>query len=220
MKNIFLILLVVLFAACGGSKNITIDKLSYEKTDKDFSYKIEVPQINGTNNKKVEEINMGMVAETQEVIDSIANNDDDAPAEYLKSYEEFKNDFGITSIIVSTYAIAKGDVHGYEISESINVKNSDGSLVDFNSFFKKGAEEYLNKQIVEMAKEGSGKKVLNSLGKEVAFFEDPEVNVKNSAMFFEGNDVCFKFDAYELAPYSEGQPIIRFPKAEIKEYMK
>ena len=39
-------------------------------------------------------------------------------------------------------------------------------------------------------------------------------------MYFEGNDICFKFDMYELAPHSEGQPIIRFPKEELKEFIR
>lgn len=220
MKKIFLALLVVLFAACGGDKKITIDKLTYEKSGDNYSYKIELPQIKGTNNKKVEELNLELVAEAEDVTESIVNGDEDAPIEYIKSYEEFKNDFGITSVLTSTYAIAQESAHGYEISESINIKNSDGSIIDFDSFFKNGAEEYMNKQINEMIKENSGKTILNTQGKKVMFFENPDINIRSAAMYFDGNDICFKFDAYELAPHSEGQPVIRFTKNEVKEYIK
>ncbi len=42
MKKIFFSMLVVLFAACGGAKDITVDKLSFEKKSDAFSYNITV----------------------------------------------------------------------------------------------------------------------------------------------------------------------------------
>ncbi len=44
MKKIFFSMLVVLFTACGGAKDITVDKLSFEKKSDTFSYNITVPQ--------------------------------------------------------------------------------------------------------------------------------------------------------------------------------
>ena len=57
MKKIFFSILVVLFTACGGAKDISVDKLSFEKKSDAFSYNITVPQIKGSDNKNIEELN-------------------------------------------------------------------------------------------------------------------------------------------------------------------
>ena len=220
MKKLFLLLTLMAFTACGGQKKIVVDSLTYEKNGDNYSYKIEIPQIKGIRNKEIEELNVELSELADSTIESMVNGLEGSPAEYIESYQTFENDFGITSILLETYSIGENDANGIQASESINIKNSDGSFVTFDSFFKEGAREYIVNQIENIINKTSGKIVLNSNGEEVAFFEDVEINLNDSAMYFEGNDICFKFDMYELAPHSEGQPIIRFPKEELKEFIR
>jgi hypothetical protein len=212
MKKLLLLLTLMAFTACGGQKKIVVDSLTYEKNGDNYSYKIEIPQIKGIRNKEIEELNVELSELADSTIESMVNGLEGSPAEYIESYQTFENDFGITSILLETYSIGENDANGIQASESINIKNSNGSFVTFDSFFKEGAREYIINQIENIINKTSGKIVLNSNGEEVAFFEDVEINLNDSAMYFEGNDICFKFDMYELAPHSEGQPIIRFPK--------
>lgn len=220
MKKLLLLLTLMAFTTCGGQKKIVVDSLTYEKNGDNYSYKIEIPQIKGIRNKEIEELNVELSELADSTIESMVNGLEGSPAEYIESYQTFENDFGITSILLETYSIGENDANGIQASESINIKNSDGSFVTFDSFFKEGAREYIVNQIENIINKTSGKIVLNSNGEEVAFFEDVEINLNDSAMYFEGNDICFKFDMYELAPHSEGQPIIRFPKEELKEFIR
>ena len=220
MKKLLLLLTLMAFTACGGQKKIVVDSLTYEKNGDNYSYKIEIPQIKGIRNKEIEELNVELSELADSTIESMVNGLEGSPAEYIESYQTFENDFGITSILLETYSIGENDANGIQASESINIKNSDGSFVTFDSFFKKGAREYIVNQIENIINKTSGKIVLNSNGEEVAFFENVEINLNDSAMYFEGNDICFKFDMYELAPHSEGQPIIRFSKEELKEFIR
>ena len=220
MKKLLLLLTLMAFTACGGQKKIVVDSLTYEKNGDNYSYKIEIPQIKGIRNKEIEELNVELSELADSTIESMVNGLEGSPTEYIESYQTFENDFGITSILLETYSIGENDANGIQASESINIKNSDGSFVTFDSFFKEGAREYIINQIENIINKTSGKIVLNSNGEEVAFFEDVEINLNDSAMYFEGNDICFKFDMYELAPHSEGQPIIRFPKEELKEFIR
>lgn len=220
MKKLLLLLTLMTFTACDGQKKIVVDSLTYEKNGDNYSYKIEIPQIKGIRNKEIEELNVELSELADSTIESMVNGLEGSPAEYIESYQTFENDFGITSILLETYSIGENDANGIQASESINIKNSDGSFVTFDSFFKEGAREYIVNQIENIINKTSGKIVLNSNGEEVAFFEDVEINLNDSAMYFEGNDICFKFDMYELAPHSEGQPIIRFPKEELKEFIR
>lgn len=220
MKKLLLLLTLIAFVACGGQKKIVVDSLTYEKNGDNYSYKIEIPQIKGVSNKEIEALNVELSDIADSTIESMVKGLNGSPAEYIESYQTFENDFDITSILLETYSIGEKDANGIQASESINIKNSDGSFVTFDSFFKDGAEEYIVNQIKNIINKTSGKIILNSNGEKISFFENPEINLENSTMYFEGNDICFKFDMYELAPHSEGQPIIRFPKEELKEFIK
>ena len=220
MKKILLLLTLIIFTACGGQKKIVVDSLTYEKNGDYYSYKNVIPQIKGSRNNEIEKLNVELSEIADATIESMVNRLEGSPAEYIESYQTFENDFGITSILLETYSIGENDANGIQASESINIRNSDGTFVNFDTFFKEGAKEYIVDQIKNIINKSSGKIVLNSNGKEVNFFEDVDINLDDSAMYFEGNDICFKFDMYELAPHSEGQPIIRFPKEELKEFIK
>lgn len=221
MKKIFFSMLVVLFTACGGAKDITVDKLSFEKKSDTFSYNITVPQIKGTGNKNIEELNEELASDAKALIASIEKGEEDTPEFYEEGFETFDNSFGVTSILMGSYGISKGDANGYGASQSINVKNKDGKLITFDDVFTKEGEAYLNEQLNTMVQGNSDRVVLNSNGDKVTvFFDEPEINIRNASMYFELDDICFLFEEYELTPNSEGKPVIRFPKTEIQSFLQ
>ena len=161
MKKLLLLLTLMAFTACGGQKKIVVDSLTYEKNGDNYSYKIEIPQIKGIRNKEIEELNVELSELADSTIESMVNGLEGSPAEYIESYQTFENDFGITSILLETYSIGENDANGIQASESINIKNSDGSFVTFDSFFKEGAREYIVNQIENIINKTSGKIVCN-----------------------------------------------------------
>ncbi|BBA51470.1 hypothetical protein [uncultured Fusobacterium sp.] len=220
MKKIFFSILVVLFTACGGAKDISVDKLSFEKKSDAFSYNITVPQIKGSDNKNIEELNKELADDAESLAASIEKGEEDIPEFYEEGFETFDNSFGITSILMGSYGISKGDANGYGTSQSINIRNKDGKLVTFDDIFTKEGEAYLNEQVNTAVQGNSDKIILNSNGDKVTiFFDDPEIDIRSASMYFELDDVCFMFETYELTPHSEGKPIFRFPKAEIQKFL-
>ena len=167
MKKIFFSMLVVLFTACGGAKDITVDKLSFEKKSDTFSYNITVPQIKGTGNKNIEELNEELASDAKALIASIEKGEEDTPEFYEEGFETFDNSFGVTSILMGSYGISKGDANGYGASQSINVKNKNGKLITFDDVFTKEGEAYLNEQLNAMVQGNSDRVVLNSNGDKV-----------------------------------------------------
>lgn len=220
MKKIFFSIMVVLFTACGGAKDISVDKLSFEKKSDAFSYNITVPQIKGSDNKSIEELNKELADDAESLAASIEKGEEDIPEFYEEGFETFDNSFGITSILMGSYGISKGDANGYGTSQSINIRNKDGKLVTFDDIFTKEGEVYLNEQVNTAVQGNSDKIILNSNGDQVTiFFDDPEIDIRSASMYFELDDVCFMFETYELTPHSEGKPIFRFPKAEIQKFL-
>lgn len=220
MKKIFFSILVVLFTACGGAKDISVDKLSFEKKSDAFSYNITVPQIKGSDNKSIEELNKELADDAESLAASIEKGEEDIPEFYEEGFETFDNSFGITSILMGSYGISKGDANGYGTSQSINIRNKDGKLVTFDDIFTKEGEAYLNEQVNTAVQGNSDKIILNSNGDKVTiFFDDPEIDIRSASMYFELDDVCFMFETYELTPHSEGKPIFRFPKTEIQKFL-
>lgn len=220
MKKIFFSILVVLFTACGGAKDISVDKLSFEKKSDAFLYNITVPQIKGSDNKNIEELNKELADDAESLAASIEKGEEDIPEFYEEGFETFDNSFGITSILMGSYGISKGDANGYGTSQSINIRNKDGKLVTFDDIFTKEGEAYLNEQVNTAVQGNSDKIILNSNGDKVTiFFDDPEIDIRSASMYFELDDVCFMFETYELTPHSEGKPIFRFPKAEIQKFL-
>ncbi|MDU1912624.1 RsiV family protein [Fusobacterium sp.] len=220
MKKIFFSMLVILFTACGGSKDIKVDKLSFQKKSDTFSYNITIPQIKGSGNKSVEELNKKLASDAEVLVNSIEEGKKGVSEFYEEGFETFENSFGMTSILIGTYGISKGDANGQGSSESINIRNKDGKLITFDDVFTKEGETYLNEQVKAVVQGNVEKVILNSNGDKVTmFFNDPEVNIRNASMFFESDDVCFLFQNYELTPHSEGQPVFRFPKTEIQKFL-
>lgn len=227
-----LLLLVFLFISCENGKtavkdNSNVEKLEYKENKEKYTYDIVIPQIKGIDNEDISYLNLSLQESARIIIENIAASAETAssetPAEAIMSYELKENNFNILSIVVTSY-IYQGGAHGTTTVETYNINKKDYSLLNYDVIFDENAEEYFNMKmndIINVSKENNGsRKALNTEGKEVLFFENAEANVKNTVMYFEGDNVVFLYSHYEIAPYSSGMPVFKFDKKDIKKYIK
>lgn len=233
MKSFFgLLLLIVLFVSCENGKdsaknNSNVEKLEYKENKEKYTYDIVIPQIKGIDNEDISYLNLSLQESARIIIENTVGSAETAssetPAEARMSYELKENNFNILSIVVTSY-IYQGGAHGITTVETYNINKKNNSLLSYDIIFDENAEEYFNMKmndIINVSKENNGsRKALNTEGKEVLFFENAEANVKNTAVYFEGDNVVFLYPHYEIAPYSSGMPIFKFDKKDIKKYVK
>lgn len=227
-----LLLLVFIFASCESGKNTAkensnIEKLEYKESMEKYNYDIVIPQIKGVENEDISYLNLSLQESARILIENIMGSADagtkEAPVEAKMSYEIKENNFNILSIVVTTYTY-QGGAHGITSIESYNINRKDYSLLNYDMIFDENAEDYFNMRmndIITASRENNGsRKALNTDGKEVLFFDNAESNVKNTVMYFDGDNVVFLYPHYEIAPYSSGMPIFKFDKKDIKKYVK
>lgn len=227
-----LLLLIFLFVSCENGKdsaknNSNVEKLEYKENKEKYTYDIVIPQIKGIDNEDISYLNLSLQESARIIIENTVGSAEtvssETPAEARMSYELKENNFNILSIVVTSY-IYQGGAHGATTVETYNINRKNNSLLSYDIIFDENAEEYFNMKmndIINVSKENNGsRKALNTEGKEVLFFENAEANVKNTAMYFEGDNVVFLYPHYEIAPYSSGMPVFKFDKKDIKKYVK
>lgn len=220
-----IIFLILLFTACSiekeKGKEKEIEKLEYKGATNNYRYNLVIPQISNVQSEDISYFNLSLQENARLIIDELLESTEDlkqgTPYEAEMSYEVKENSFGITSILLKIY-IYTGGAHGNTTLETYNLLDKDLKLINFESFFNDNAQGYFEMKINDAIE--NKERVKNSNGEEIIFFENPEVNIKNAVMYFEGEDVKFVFPLYDLAPYSSGMPVFKFSKDEIKKYMK
>ena len=220
-----IILLILLFAACGvekeKGKEKEIEKLEYKGATNNYKYNLVIPQISNVQSEDISYFNLSLQENARLIIDELLESTEDlkqsTPYEAEMSYEVKENSFGITSILLKIYTYT-GGAHGNTTLETYNLLDKDLKLINFESFFNNNAQSYFEMKINDAIE--NKERVKNINGEEVIFFENPEVNIKNAVIYFEGDSVKFVFPLYDLAPYSSGMPVFKFSKDEIKKYMK
>ncbi|WP_294066732.1 DUF4163 domain-containing protein [uncultured Fusobacterium sp.] len=220
-----IILLILLFTACGvekeKGKEKEIEKLEYKGATNNYKYNLVIPQISNVQSEDISYFNLSLQENARLIIDELLESTGEikpsVPYEAEMSYEVKENDFGITSIVVKRYTYT-GGAHGNTTLETYNLLDKDLKLINFESFFNDNAQSYFEMKINDAIE--NKERVKNINGEEVIFFENPEVNIKNAVIYFEGDSVKFVFPLYDLAPYSSGMPVFKFSKDEIKKYMK
>ena len=224
LKGIIL-LLILLFTACGvekeKGKEKEIEKLEYKGATNSYKYNLVIPQILNLQSEDISYFNLSLQENARLIIDELLESTEDlkqsTPYEAEMSYEIKENSFGVTSIVVKRYTYT-GGAHGNTTLETYNLLDKDLKLINFESFFNDNAQSYFEMKINDAIE--NKERVKNINGEEVIFFENPEVNIKNAVIYFEGDSVKFVFPLYDLAPYSSGMPVFKFSKDEIKKYMK
>lgn len=219
------ILLILLFTACSTEKEKEkkgkIEKLEYIETTDKYKYNLIIPQILNVQSEDISYFNLSLQENARLVIDELLESTEEikptVPYEAEINYEKKENSFGITSIVLKRY-IYTGGAHGNTTLETYNLGNKDLKLINFETFFNENAQSYFEMKINDAIENKESVKNIN--GDNVTFFENPEVNIKNAAMYFEGESVKFVFPLYDLAPYSSGMPVFGFSKDEIKKYIR
>ncbi|WP_177162561.1 DUF3298 and DUF4163 domain-containing protein [uncultured Fusobacterium sp.] len=220
-----ILLLMLLFTACGvekeKEKEKEIEKLEYKGATNNYKYNLVIPQILNVQSEDISYFNLSLQENARLIIDELLESTGEikpsAPYEAEMSYEVKENDFGITSIVVKRYTYT-GGAHGNTTLETYNLLDKDLKLINFESFFNDNAQSYFEMKINDAIE--NKERVKNINGEEVIFFENPEVNIKNTVIYFEGDSVKFVFPLYDLAPYSSGMPVFKFSKDEIKKYIR
>ena len=205
-------------AICLANMNIeNINKTG--KTEK-YTYNFEYPKLtlNGKElavNKELEKITNDNIKGL--IRDSKTNPYNDRPYEGESFYKEYKNNFGVTSLLGMTYFYTGGN-HGMTGLSSFNISNKTGKSLTFNDIFKPEAKKYFEMEIIKAIKND-----IKTKKEETKFFRDMSTrttDIDNAVVFFRGNNVVIRYQQYVVAPYSSGTPEFEFSKESVKNYLK
>ena len=189
---------MLLFTACGiekeKEKEKEIEKLEYKGATNNYKYNLVIPQILNVQSEDISYFNLSLQENARLIIDELLESTGEikpsVPYEAEMSYEVKENDFGITSIVVKRYTYT-GGAHGNTTLETYNLLDKDLKLINFESFFNDNAQSYFEMKINDAIE--NKERVKNINGEEVIFFENPEVNIKNAVIYFEGDSVNLYF---------------------------
>ncbi|MFK4784668.1 DUF3298 domain-containing protein [Fusobacterium sp. MFO224] len=231
MKKIITVFLLVASVGCMGRKKIVIKDIKEKGDNKYYSYEYSVPQLffknkdfskenikfkqmieEGKSNLKEEE---NEIKYLQETLNSSIKYDEKI------SYQTFKNDFGITSILINNYYY-QGGAHGLTETISYNYSNKTGEELGVNDLITEEGREYIENKILKDISEDFKK--LDTDKTKVFYFKDSLENeavaLENSNIYFKEDKLIVKYPHYTLAPYSTGMPEFIFSKKELKNYLK
>lgn len=123
-------------------------------------------------------------------------------------YTVFYNKDNILSMTVSTYQYT-GGAHGMEVTTSYNIDTKTGKNIALKDVFKKGVDykKIINNEIKNEIKETKKE------GYNFVTITD------NQNFFFNKGALNIKFNAYDIAPYSEGAPLFEISVSKLKNYI-
>lgn len=145
------------------------------------------------------------------------NPHSDRPYEAQSIFKNYKNSFGVTSILESIYTYTGGN-HGMTGFTTYNISNKTGKNLKFNDIFRNGAREYFEKEIRDIII-----KDVKTNKEKTKYFRSSStrfVDLDNAVVFFRGDNVVIRYQQYAIAPYSSGTPEFEFSKEEIREFLK
>lgn len=229
MKKIKLLLITVLvtlfFVGCDDLKlsdkkpktELELTSLEYNDKNDISDYSIKIPQIVKGDSEDIVYFNLTMQENMRYIIDNLstAKGDGQIESAYI-NYDEYPNNFNIVSIGLLT-SIYTGGAHPQNTFETYNINKKDNSLLTFDKLFTEQDVEYFNMLINDQIKNHNT--IYNTQGNEAVLFDDAEVNIRNSAFYFDNNNIVFVFQQYELGPYSSGMPVFKFDKSLIKNHL-
>lgn len=231
MKKIITLFLLIASVGCIGEKKIVIKNIKENSENKYYSYNYLVPQLSFKNkdfsleNEKFKEMIENSKNNLKEELPEIKylqeNMNSSIKYEEKISYETYENEFGITSILLSTYYY-QGGAHGLTGISSYNYSNKSGKELTIEDIITEEGKEYIENKILEGIKKDF-KKSDNDKTK-VFYFQDSlesdAVKLKNANVYFNGDKLIVTYPHYTLAPYSTGMPEFIFSKEEMKKYLK
>lgn len=112
-------------------------------------------------------------------------------------------------------ALFTGGAHGYTSLSYLNFDPESGRLITNYDLFSPAFKELAEKKF--RGKYGiSEKESINSTG---YFFENDQFELPKN-IGFKGNKVVLRYNAYEIASFSEGDILLEFKMEEVKKYFK
>lgn len=250
MKRIFLFLSISLMIfSCAENTSDEIVFSTHEIKSEDFASckenecpKIKVnyllaegeKEISKNINEMTEQSRSKIVSATEEK--PLPGSFDEALKNFIAEYQNFKKEYpefpgnyelqisekiihrSAETIVTETkYYIYTGGAHGYGATNFATFSLKNGTLLKPQDLFSdlKGFTGYAEKKFREKFEIPSGENI-NATG---FFFENDVFSLPNNIAILE-NEVVLIYNPYEAAAYARGQMELRFPKEEIKQWLK
>ena len=196
--------------------DIQVDSIKKEKDAKDFSYNITLPQFK-LNGKPMKDLNGAFTNEILTAVrkvtaegEELKNAGSTAKAENIINFKEYKNSFGVTSVVTDNYTYT-GGANGMTILSSYNIDSSNGKILTFDDIFIRSAKQSFEKGILQIVKNNKSGKYLSDV---------ESINLDDAVMYFDGDYIVFKFQQYIISPRSSGNPTFRYNKETVKSFIK
>lgn len=196
--------------------DIQVDSIKKEKNAKDFSYSITLPQFKFSG-KPMQDLNGAFTNEILTAVrkvtaegEELKNAGSAAKAENVINFKEYKNSFGVASVVTDNYTYA-GGANGMTVLSSYNIDSSNGKILTFDDVFIRSAKQSFEKGILQIVKNNKSGKYLSDI---------ENVNLDDAVMYFDGDYIVFKFQQYMISPHSSGNPAFRYNKDVVKPFIK
>lgn len=222
---VFSIFLSFLFLACDGEQKTTaipkpeIEVTALESTDKSdyYEYNLRIPQISNAESEDIVYFNLTMQENIRTIIDDLANKDEWGIQDASISFEEHKNDYNMVSITLLRSIHTVGGAHYDTTLEAYNINKKDNSLMTFEKLFTDDDIEHFNMLINDKIR--NHVQIKNIQGAPCDLYEEAEADIRNAVFYFEGEDLVFVFQEYDLGPHSSGMPVFKFSRKDIKKHI-
>ena len=196
--------------------DIEVGSIKKEKNSKEFNYSITLPQFK-FKGKPMKDLNGAFTNEVLTAVrkvtaegEELKNVGSAAKAENIIDFKEYKNSFGVTSIVTDNYTYT-GGANGMTVLSSYNIDNSNGKILTFDDIFIRSAKQSFEKGILQIVKNNKSGRYLNDI---------ESINLDDAVMYFDGDYIVFKFQQYIISPRSSGNPTFRYNKETVKSFIK
>ena len=196
--------------------DIEVGSIKKEKNSKEFNYSITLPQFK-FNGKPMKDLNGAFTNEVLTAVrkvtaegEELKNAGSAAKAENVIDFKEYKNSFGVTSVVTDNYTYT-GGANGMTVLSSYNIDNSNGKILTFDDIFIRSAKQSFEKGILQIVKNNKSGKYLSDI---------ESINLDDAVMYFDGDYIVFKFQQYIISPRSSGNPTFRYNKETVKSFIK
>ena len=196
--------------------DIEVGSIKKEKNSKEFNYSITLPQFK-FNGKPMKDLNGAFTNEVLTAVrkvtaegEELKNAGSAAKAENVIDFKEYKNSFGVTSVVTDNYTYT-GGANGMTVLSSYNIDSSNGKILTFDDIFIRSAKQSFEKGILQIVKNNKSGRYLNDI---------ESINLDDAVMYFDGDYIVFKFQQYIISPRSSGNPTFRYNKETVKSFIK
>lgn len=196
--------------------DIEVGSIKKEKNSKEFNYSITLPQFK-FNGKPMKDLNGAFTNEVLTAVrkvtaegEELKNAGSAAKAENVIDFKEYKNSFGVTSVVTDNYTYT-GGANGMTVLSSYNIDNSNGKILTFDDIFIRSAKQSFEKGILQIVKNNKSGRYLNDI---------ESINLDDAVMYFDEDYIVFKFQQYIISPRSSGNPTFRYNKETVKSFIK